>query len=131
MANSVHVNSDKIDYIRITDSKELEFQWFDESEKKWFFGLFKRKIGAGWSKYYNDYDYYNYSRHSTESLQSNKDMLFIKDNVNGKQWFRKAYATVVMGRNYITEYFNSIEECESFVQEITAKSKSEFQVIRN
>lgn len=126
MANSVHINSDKIDYIRITDSIDLKYQWFEEVELKRCFGLFKEKIEAGWSGRHNDY----YGRRSTESLLKDNN-LFIKDNPIGKQWVTKPKATIVMGRNYIYEYFNSIEQCETFVQEITAKSKSGFQVIRD
>lgn len=125
----IHVNPDKIDYVRIVGPQQEKFKWYDEMTVTSLFGLIKfGTVEPGWSTHKDEYQY-DYTRFSTEHLEKS-GYLFVKENMRGLQWYKKPYIYVVMGRNYIKEFYPSVEEAEEMVNKLLANSKSKFSVLR-
>lgn len=124
----IYVNADKVDYVKIRLPNPWSFRWFEAKEPTYkFFGLIKTKEGhqSGWSTYHTPT---HYNIHSTKELLED-NYFYVDENVSERQWFKKPYVYIRMGRNYIGEYFNTLEEAKEFVNEMLDKSKSKFQVL--
>lgn len=120
MSNVYHINTERINYVMIKQPIQLDFKWFDEQTIKYFFGLYKTTDKCGWSININT------KRYSTQELINKGYMI-----IDGNQWVKKARVFIAMGDDYITEYFQSMAECEEFVNEMLSKSKSKFQVLND
>lgn len=122
----IHINPDKIDYIHIGQPREYKYQWFEGEQPIYkFFNLIKVQDGkkAGWSN--SKVDYYRYS---TEGLLMD-NFFFEEDHVSGKQWYKKPYMKIVMGRNSLGEYFDNVEEAKAFANKIVKHANSQFQIL--
>lgn len=127
--NLTYVNADSIDFITISKPRLTDFAWYEGEPPKYIlFGLIRIKQGikTGWCNYGGTM----YRRHTTEALLKD-DYIFEKDNVNGKQWLKKPYMLIRMGRNSLGEYFDTLDEAINVANEISDKAKSNFQILIN
>lgn len=141
MTIETHFNVKDIEYIRITPVKELNYKWYDyEPPIKTFFGLWtkRREQKPGWcdrggvilERYNRYYDIYEDGRKTTDQLLKN-NLIFVEENVDGKQWFEKAKVYIQKRNSYYTNHFDTNEEAIAWVEKIKGLTNDKFEIIIN
>ena len=129
-----HFDIDRILLIRIYPEKRSHYSWLPRRQRRWFFGLFKKN---DWQEegfyssgcYYEGYMGDNWEASPRTKIDLEKGGLLVKED--NTVWTKPSVTIYLEHEHSIYRSFETLEEAESWVEELKQTSTKVFEIVQN